>query len=85
MSMVTGLTAAISNSIREIDEQISKLRSYQSELDSVAQRVNAAFSGSTVQYEQQMLDQLSNTKEKVNDTLNRLENAKEKLLRVQMI
>lgn len=85
MSMVTELTAAISQSIREIDDQMMKLRSYQSELDTVAQRVNTAFAGSTVQFEQQMLDQLGKAKEQINDTISRLENAKEKLLRVQMI
>lgn len=85
MSMITELTAAISHSVREIDDQMMKLRSYQSELDTVAQRVNTAFAGSTVRFEQQMLDQLGKTKEQINDTINRLENAKEKLLRVQMI
>ena len=85
MSMVTELTAAISQSIGEIDDQMMKLRTYQSELDTVAQRVDAAFVGSAVQFEQQMLDQLGKAKEQINDTISRLESAKEKLLRVQMI
>ena len=85
MSMVTELIAAVSNAERQIDDQISKLQSYQSEIDSVQQRVDAAFSGSTVQYGQNMIEQLSSTKQQVTDTISRLQSAKDKLIQVRMI
>lgn len=85
MSMVMELIAAVTNAERQIDDQISKLHSYQSEIDTVAQRVNAAFSGSSNQYGQKMIDQLSQTKQQVSDTISRLQNAKEKLTQVRMI
>lgn len=85
MSMVMELISAVSNAERQIDDQISKLRSYQAEIDNVSQRVNAAFSGSGNQYGQKMIDQLSQTKQKVVDTISRLQSAKEKLIQVRMI
>ena len=85
MSMVMELISAVTNAERQIDDQISKLQSYQSEIDSVSQRVNAAFSGSTDQYGQNMINQLSQTKRQVSDTIGRLQNAKSKLVQVRMI
>lgn len=85
MSMVTELIAAVSNAERQIDEQIAKLQGYQKEMESVQQRVDAAFSGSTVQYGQNMIEQLSRTKRQVIDTISRLQSAKEKLFQVRMI
>lgn len=85
MSMVTELIAAVSDAERRIDDQIMKLQSYQSRIDSVSQRVDAAFSGSTVQYGQEMIEQLSATKKQVNDTIGFLQGAKDKLIRVRMI
>lgn len=85
MSMVMELIAAVTNAERQIDDQISKLHSYQSEIDTVTQRANAAFSGSSNQYGQKMIDQLSQTKQQVSDTISRLQNAKEKLTQVRMI
>ena len=73
MSMVTELIAAVSNAERQIDDQISKLRIYQNEIDTVQQRVDAAFSGSTVQYGQNMIEQLSKTHQQVADTISRLQ------------
>ena len=85
MSMVTELIAAVANAERQIDDQISKLQSYQREIDSVQNRVDAAFSGSTVQYGKNMIEQLSKTKQQVTDTISRLQNAKDKLIQVRMI
>lgn len=85
MSMVMELISAVTNAERQIDDQISKLQSYQSEIDSVSQRVNSAFSGSKNQYGEKMIDQLAQTKQQVSDTINRLQNAKEKLIQVRMI
>ena len=85
MSMVMELISAVTDAERRIDDQISKLNSFQSEIDSVSQRVDAAFSGSNVQYGQNMIDQLSQTKQQIADTIGRLQNAKEKLTQVRMI
>lgn len=85
MSMVMELISAVSNAERQIDNQISKLQSYQGEIENVLQRANAAFSGSTNQHGQNMIDQLSQTKQQVADTISRLQNAKEKLIQVRMI
>ena len=85
MSMVRELIGAVSNTQRQLDDQISKLRSYQSEIDNVTQRVNAALSGSTGNYGQNMLEQLSKTKQTVTETIEKLTVAKDKLSVVQMI
>ena len=85
MSMVTDLIAAVTNAERQIDEQIMRLKSYQSEIETVSKRADAAFSGSTVQYGQKMIEQLSKTSQQINDTINRLQAAKEKLIQVRMI
>ena len=85
MSMVTELIAAVSNAERRIDDQILKLQSYQSQIDCVSQRVDAAFNGSTIQYGQDMMEQLSMTKKQIIDTISFLEVAKDKLIRVRMI
>jgi len=85
MSMVTELIAAVSDAERRIDDQIMKLQSFMSQVDSVSQRADAAFSGSTVQYGKDMIEQLSLTKKQVNDTIGYLQGAKEKLIRVRMI
>ena len=85
MSMVTDLIAAVSNAERQIDDQIAKLQNYQNEIETVQKRVDAAFSGSTAQYGQNMIDQLSSTKQQIADTISRLRGAKEKLLQVRMI
>ncbi len=85
MSMVTELIAAVSGAERQIDDQIAKLQSYQNEIDAVQQQADAAFSGSTVQHGQRMIEQLSKTKQQVADTINRLQSAKQKLTQVRMI
>ena len=85
MSLVTDLIAAVGEAQRRIDDQIMKLRSYQSELDFVSQRVDAAFSGSTLNYGQNMIDKLSQTKQQIADTIDRLQEAKDALGRMQMI
>ncbi len=58
MSMVTELIAAVSNAERQIDDQISKLQSYQREIDEVQRRVDSEFSGSTDKYGLNMIEQL---------------------------
>lgn len=85
MSMIMELISAVTNAEHQIDDQISKLRSYESELDRVSQRVDAAFGGSEMQYGQHMTEQLSQTKKQVTDTIGRLQNAKDKLTQVRML
>ncbi len=85
MSMIQQLIYAITNAERQIDDQMSKLRSYKMEIDQVMQRVEANLSGSQREYGKQMLQQLSLTKKQVEDTMDRLQNAKDKLIQVKMI
>ncbi|MBQ2695093.1 hypothetical protein IJG04_00420 [Candidatus Saccharibacteria bacterium] len=85
MSMVQQLISAVTNAERQIDDQMSKLRSYGAEIDQVTQRVQADFSGSQRDYGQKMLQQLSTTKRQVDETMARLQTAKEKLTQVRMI
>lgn len=85
MSMVQQLISAVTNAERQIDDQISKLRSYGAEIDQVTQRVETDFRGSQRDYGQKMLQQLSNTKKQVEQTIECLQTAKEKLIQVRMI
>ena len=85
MSMVQQLISAVTNAERQIDDQMSKLQSYKTEIDEVTQRVESAFSGSQRDYGHQMLQQLSQTKEQVSETIERLQTAKDKLTQVRMI
>lgn len=85
MSMVQELIAAVTNAERQIDDQIMKLRGYSGEIEKVTQRVDSAFGGSEKQYGQQMIQQLAITNAQINDTLTRLQAAKDQLGRVKMI
>ena len=85
MSMVMELIAAVTDAERRIDDQIMKLQSYLTQIDSVSQRVDATFSGSTDQYGRNMIEQLSVTKKQINDTIGILQEAKNKLIMVRMI
>lgn len=85
MSMIQELIAAVTNAERQIDDQIMKLNSYKSEIEQVTQKVDAAFGGGTDQYGQQMIQQLSLTRKQVDDTINRLRLAKDKLIQVRMV
>ena len=85
MSMVQELISAVVAAERQIDDQIGKLTSYKSQIDSVAQRIEASLSGSQEDYANRMIAQLAATKSQVEATLGSLQAAKEKLLRVRMI
>ncbi len=85
MSMVQQVIAAITDAERQIDDQIAKLRSYAREIDKVTNKANAAFEGSTQNYGQQMIQQLATTKKQVNQSIEKLQAVKEKLLRVRMV
>ena len=85
MSMIRELIGAVSNTERKLDDQIAKLRSYQSEIDNTIQRVNAALGGSSDQYGQNMTEQLLKTKQQVADTIDKLVIAKQKLSIIQMV
>lgn len=85
MSMVQQLIAAVTNAERQIDEQIMKLQSYQSEIDQLTIHVQDTLGGSEQQYAQKMMQQLALTRKEVTETVGRLQAAKEKLLRVRMI
>ena len=85
MSLVQQIIAAVSAAERQIDDQIGKLTSYIGEIDKVTNRTNAAFDGSTQKYGRDMIQQLAATKAKVNQAIEKLQAAKEKLLRVRTI
>ena len=79
------LINAVTNAERQLDEQISKLRSYIGEIDTVTQRAQSSLSGSQRDYGEKMLQQLSATKNQVNDTIEKLQAAKDKLIQVKMV
>ena len=85
MSLVQQIIAAVSAAERQIDDQIGKLTSYIGEIDKVTNRTNAAFDGSTQNYGRDMNQQLAATKAQVNQAIEKLQAAKEKLLRVRTI
>ncbi len=85
MSLVQQIIAAVSAAERQIDDQIGKLTSYIGEIDKVTNRTNAAFDGSTQNYGRDMIQQLAFTKAQVNQAIEKLQAAKEKLLRVRTI
>ena len=85
MSMIQQLIAAVTNAEHQIDDQTMKLQSYVAEIDKTTTRVNNALGGSSQAYETRMILQLSQTKKEVEETINRLQAAKEKLQRVRMI
>ncbi|MBQ6412259.1 MAG: hypothetical protein IJI19_02105 [Ruminococcus sp.] len=85
MSMVQQLIVAVANAERQIDEQMMKLRAYEAEVDQVKVKVDNALHGSQQDYAHQMLQQLDQTKTQVETTINQLQAAKDKLVRVRMI
>ena len=85
MSMVMQLIGAVVNAQRQIDDQMMKLGGYASEIETVSQRVTAALEGGGMPYAQQMQQQLSQTKRQVEETLNYLQQAKDKLHQVRMV
>lgn len=85
LSKIMELISAVTNAERQIDDQISKMRSYEKEIDNISQKIDVVFDGSTLQYGQHMIDQLSQTKRQVSDTIERLQNSKDKLSRVRMV
>lgn len=85
MSMVQQLISAITNAERQLDDQMMKLHGYINEIDQVTQRVQAAFDGSQQDYGRNMLNQLSTTKQTVEQTLEKLQAAKDKLMQVKIV
>lgn len=85
MSMVQQLIAAVANAERQIDDQMMRLRTYEAEVDHVKQRVDNALRGSEQEYAKRMMMQLDQTKTQVETTINQLQAAKDKLMRVRMI
>lgn len=85
MSMVQQLIAAVANAERQIDDQMTKLHAYEAEVDRVKAKVDNALHGSDQEYAHQMLQQLDLTKAQVTATINQLQAAKDKLIRVRMI
>lgn len=85
MSMVQQLIAAINAAEVQVDRQMAQLNVYIGELDQAASRIQNALSGSSQPYGQEMLQQLSVTREDVNRSLARLQQAKQSLGVVKMM
>ena len=85
MSLVMQIIQAVTATEREIDDQIAKLTSYNAKVDEVMRRVQAELGDSTTNYAQEMISQLRQTKEQVDDTLQKLKAAKDKLIQVKAI
>lgn len=85
MSMVQQLIAAVSAAERQIEVQIEQLSLYVTQLTDVAGKINSALDGTTQGYERQMLQQLSDTRTQVEQSIRQLQAAKEQLACVRMI
>lgn len=85
MSMIMELIQAVGIAERQIDQQVSQMNAYKGQIDQVINHVQLAFGGGNDQYGTQMLLQLESTKKQIDDTLNRLNLAKEKLIRVRTV
>lgn len=85
MSMVQQIIQAVTASERQIDEQVRRLTAYNDQVDRTMQMVQSQLGGSTQSYDQQMLQQLQQTKKQLDDTIQMLRTAKEKLTRVRAI
>ena len=84
MSQIQQLAAAINVSVRQIDEQIAKLGNYQSKLEEMAQRVDSAL-GNEDSRGREMLNQISMTKQQLDETINQLRVAGEKLRQIRLV
>lgn len=85
MSTVQQLIAAVTAAQRQIDDQISRLTVYSGQLDQVSSRVDDALRDSRQSYAGQMLQQVAETKSQVQNSLNRLQDARAKLGRLSML
>ena len=85
MSMVQQLIAAVNAAEVQVDRQMAQLNVYIGELDQAASRIQNALSGSSQPYGQEMPQQLSVTREDVNRSLARLQQAKQSLGVVKMM
>ena len=84
MSQIQQLAAAINVSVRQIDEQIAKLGNYQSKLEEMAQLVDSAL-GNEDSGGREMLNQISMTKQQLDETINQLRVAGEKLRQIRLV
>ena len=84
MSQIQQLAAAINVSVRQIDEQIAKLGNYQSKLEEMAQRVDSAL-GNEDSGGREMLNQISMTKQQLDETINQLRVSGEKLRQIRLV
>ena len=85
MSAVQQIIQAVGASERQIEEQISKLTAYNDQIDRAMQQVQSQLAGSTMSYDQKMLQKLQQTKKQLEDTIKMLRTAKEKLAQVRAI
>lgn len=85
LSMITDLIAAVTQADRQLDDQISKLKSLEGEINAVQQKVDVVLSGGSDRYGRNMLDQLEATKKQITETISNLQGARDRLSRVRMV
>ena len=83
MSMIQELISAVTDSERQIDDQIMKLNSYLQQIEITSKKVDEALSG--VKYGEDMINQLLQTKQQINNTIGYLQTAKDRLIQVRMV
>ena len=85
MSMIRQLIGAIANAERQIDDQSRRLTSFNSQLDQLIRQVQSTYEGSQQNVSSEMLGQLQTTKKQVEDAIQSLAAAKQKLQQVKMV
>lgn len=85
MSMVTELRAAYDAAERNVDKQISALRSYERANDDLMKQITDALEGSTQTFSMNMTRQLSQTKQQIQSTIQLLDGAKRNLDKAKML
>jgi hypothetical protein len=85
MPMVRELIAAVMAAEKNIDDQITKLRSYSKQNDDIMHQIALELGGSTHSSAFNMKQQLSQTQTQIKATVTLLETAKTKLQRVRQI
>lgn len=84
MSQVQQLIAAINVLVRQMEEQSAQIRSFNSKLEQMEQHMNQVL-GSNHSAGQKMIRQIEQTREQNNQTLNRLQMAKDKLQQIRLV
>lgn len=85
MGMVQEVITSIIESERRVEEQMVGLVRYSQELDDLSAHIQEVINGSTQGAEQQMLDQVAQTKKKVDEAVQSLSLTKQLLIQTRAI